>query len=84
MPRPPARKPLKPLGSTCAQTLLHLVDPVPQSGSYTLDTPEGKLVSLFFERVDDDTIAVTFSGNRRQDRVFHVSKSGQVTDETGG
>jgi hypothetical protein len=59
-----------------------LVDPVPQDGAYVLSTPEGKTASLSFERVDDDTIAVTITGGRRGERVFHVTSSGAVTDET--
>ncbi|MCA9687792.1 MAG: hypothetical protein KC457_36875, partial [Myxococcales bacterium] len=34
-------------------------DPVPQSGQYALTTPEDKLVTLAFERLDEDTITVT-------------------------
>ncbi|MBA3544888.1 MAG: hypothetical protein H0T76_00240 [Nannocystis sp.] len=54
-------------------------DPVPQAGDYTLDTPKGKTIGLGFDRVDDDTIAVTLSSGGKQ-RVFHVSRSGQVDD----
>lgn len=59
---------------------LRWIDPVPQAGSYTLTTPKGKTAVLAFERVDDDTIAVTLSGGRK-DRVFHVTSSGSVSDE---
>ncbi|HEU5076783.1 MAG TPA: hypothetical protein VFU02_21485 [Polyangiaceae bacterium] len=38
------------------------VDPVPQSGSYSLDTPFDKQVTLAFDRIDDTTIQVTVSG----------------------
>lgn len=38
------------------------VDPVPQAGSYSLDTPFDKQVTLAFDRLDDDTIKVTVSG----------------------
>jgi len=38
------------------------VDPVPQAGSYSLDTPFDKQVTLAFDRVDDTTIKVTVSG----------------------
>lgn len=55
------------------------VDPVPQAGSYTLTTPADKVVSLSFERVDEDTIAVTMTGPRRE-RVFHVTRAGNVKD----
>ncbi len=59
---------------------LRWIDPVPQAGSYTLTTPKGKTAVLSFARVDDDTIAVTLSGGRN-DRVFHVTRSGVVSDE---
>jgi len=55
------------------------VDPVPQAGSYTLDTPKGHTIGLGFARVDDDTIAVTLSGGNRE-RTFHVTSTGQVKD----
>jgi hypothetical protein len=41
------------------------VDPVPQAGSYTLDTPFGKQVEASFERVAENTIKVTVSGPKR-------------------
>jgi hypothetical protein len=55
------------------------VDPVPQAGSYTLDTPKGKTIELSFSRVDEDTIAVTLSGGGRE-RVFHITSTGQIQD----
>jgi hypothetical protein len=48
-------------------------DPVPQAGSYTLVTPKDKALSLSFERVDEDTIAVTVAGPKRS-FTFDVSK----------
>lgn len=54
-------------------------DPVPQAGSYTLVTPADKSITMSFERVDADTIAVTVTGGRR-DRVFHVTSTGAVED----
>ncbi len=59
---------------------LRWIDPVPQAGSYTLTTPKGKTAVLSFERIDDDTIAVTLSGGRK-DRVFNVTRTGAVSDE---
>ena len=56
------------------------VDPVPQSGSYTLSTPYDKSMSMAFERVDEDTIRVTVSGTRRSFS-FLVSKAGTSTAE---
>lgn len=41
------------------------VDPVPQSGSYELDTPFDKSLSLRFDRVDSTTIQVTIEGPKR-------------------
>jgi hypothetical protein len=58
---------------------LRLVDPVPQSGSYALTLPNGKHAELLFERIDEDTIQVTMTGGRR-DHVFHVTRSGAVTE----
>ncbi len=54
-------------------------DPVPQSGSYILDTPFDVTVSLSFERVDEDTIAVTLSAGN-DDYTFDVTQSGEVED----
>ena len=53
-------------------------DPVPQDGVYTLTTPKGKEMSLSFDRVDDDTIAVTIMGGWRE-RVFHVTSTADVS-----
>jgi hypothetical protein len=53
------------------------VDPVPQSGSYTLSTPKNKTLSLSFERVDEDTIQVTV-GNGKKSFSFNVTKIGSV------
>ena len=39
-------------------------DPVPQAGSYTLESPEGKTLSLSFSRIDSDSIEVTVTGPR--------------------
>jgi hypothetical protein len=57
---------------------LRWVDPVPQSGSTTLDTPFGKTLTLTFSRVDADTISVAVrSGGFRF--TFKVSPRGTVT-----
>jgi hypothetical protein len=55
------------------------IDPVPQAGSYTLDTPKGKTIALSFSRIDDDTIAVTLGSGGRE-RTFHVTRTGQIQD----
>ncbi len=52
-------------------------DAVPQAGSYVLDTPFGKTLTLTFGRVDDSTIKVTLtSGTHSFD--FNVNAIGQV------
>lgn len=40
------------------------IDPVPQAGAYVLETPNGKTLSLSFEREDEDSIKVTVAGPR--------------------
>jgi hypothetical protein len=54
-------------------------DPVPQDGTYTLTNPDGKEMSLAFDRVDDDTIAVMIAGGRRE-RTFHVTSAAEVLE----
>lgn len=49
-------------------------DPVPQAGSYTLESPAGKTLSLGFSRVDADTIRVTVTGPRGRSFSFDVNK----------
>lgn len=53
------------------------IDPVPQAGSYKLVTPKGKSLSLSFNRVDEDTIAVTVGSNNGS-FTFNVNKIGSV------
>lgn len=55
------------------QLEMRWIDPVPQSGSLTLDTPFDKTVSASFERVDADTIHVTLEGAKKT-YGFDVSK----------
>lgn len=57
------------------------VDPVPQAGVYTVASPAGKTLSMAFTRIDDDTIEVVLSGLRGGDRVYEVSRTGQVLGE---
>jgi hypothetical protein len=40
------------------------IDPIPQAGSLTLDTPFDKTIDLEFSRLDDRTIRMTLSGPR--------------------
>jgi hypothetical protein len=56
-------------------------DPVPQAGSYTLNTPFQKTLTLSFSRVDEDTIRVRVEGPKREFS-FTVSKAGEVTEES--
>ena len=56
------------------------IDPVPQTGSYALTTPNNKSLSLSFERVDDDTIKVTVAGTNRSFD-FNVTKAGAVSEQ---
>ncbi|MBN2494631.1 MAG: hypothetical protein JXR96_08590 [Deltaproteobacteria bacterium] len=57
------------------------IDPVPQAGTYELSTPfDGKTATFRFERVDEDTIAVTVESGRRS-FTFHVNKAGTVTEQ---
>ena len=53
-------------------------DPVPQAGSWVLTTPDEKVISLDFDRIDDDTIGVTASGGDRTIEL-QVSKLGAVS-----
>lgn len=56
------------------------VDPVPQAGAYKLLTPKNKLLSLSFERVDEDTIQVTVA-NGGKSFSFDVTKAGAVSEQ---
>lgn len=58
---------------------LRSIDPVPESGTYSVTTPQGKDVAMTFERVDQDTIAVVVSGGRHE-FAFHVTAAGQVNE----
>ena len=58
---------------------LRSIDPVPESGTYSVTTPKGEDVSMTFERVDQDTIAVVVSGGRHE-FAFHVTAAGQVNE----
>ena len=53
-------------------------DPVPQAGSWVLQTPFDKVITLAFERIDEDTIAVTASGGQRQIEL-KVNKLGSIS-----
>ena len=55
------------------------VDPVPQAGSYTLDTPFKKSVTMEFDRLDDNTIRVTVRGSGGRSFHFDVSRLGEVS-----
>jgi hypothetical protein len=53
-------------------------DPVPQSGSWVLVTPKDKTITLEFERIDEDSIAVTASGGQRNIDL-KINKLGAIT-----
>ncbi len=55
------------------------VDPVPQAGVYTLTTPDLRVVTLSFSRIDDDTIECVLTAGTRS-WTFHVSRDGQVEE----
>lgn len=57
------------------------VDPVPQAGTYRLATPKGRSLQLSFARVDEDTIAVTLTTDKRELH-FNVSSTGDVADKS--
>ncbi len=54
-------------------------DPVPQSGSYTLTTPQDDELTLTFTRFDKDTLVVSLDGARRN-LEFRVSSQGEVEE----
>lgn len=47
------------------QVEMRWVDPVPQAGSYTLDTPFNKRVNVSFERLEPSLIKVNIQGPKR-------------------
>lgn len=53
------------------------IDPVPESGRYTVVNPDDREIGLSFSRVDGNTIRVTLSGGRR-DFTLDVTAAGQV------
>ncbi len=55
------------------------IDPVPESGRYTVMNPAGREIAMSFSRVDSDTIQVDITGGRR-DITFQVTAAGQVKD----
>jgi len=60
---------------------LRWIDPVPQSGVYSLVTPRDKTITMSFERVDDDTIAVIVDGGRNT-KTYHVTTAGMIEEQT--
>ncbi len=55
-------------------------DPAPQAGVYTLTNPAGRVLTVTFERVDEDTIRVTAVGRRTW--IWEVTAAGAT--ETSG
>ncbi len=56
------------------------VDPVPQAGSYALETPSGGSLGMAFSRVDADTIRVEVSTGRRS-YTFLVNRLGGISPD---
>jgi len=54
------------------------IDPVPQSGAYVLETPFDKTVTLSFDRLDEDSIAVTASSGDRNIKL-KINKLGLIS-----
>lgn len=54
-------------------------DPVPQAGSYTLASPKDRVLSMGFERVDDNTIRVTISSGGKSFS-FNVTRAGGISN----
>ncbi len=61
------------------------VDPVPQAGKYTLDTPFDKQLSVSFDRISATSIKVTLAGPRRSFdfKVLTLPDGGELTEEMG-
>lgn len=49
---------------TISGVQMRWIDPIPQAGSYTLDTPFNKSAELSFERVDGNSIRATLTSGR--------------------
>lgn len=62
---------------------LRMLDPAPQAGTVDLVAPNGKTLTILYDRVDEDTISATLMGVRGGDRVYHISRLGQVEEATG-
>lgn len=66
------------------QVEMRWADPVPQAGTYTLDTPFGKRVTLSFERQSETAIEVTIAGPRRSfDFTVASLPDGEETADSG-
>lgn len=59
---------------------LRLQDPAPQAGSLAVTDPRGRVLSVSYSRVDEDTIEAVLSGVRGGDRVYHIHRLGQVEE----
>jgi hypothetical protein len=60
------------------QIEMRWTDPVPQAGAWVLQTPFDKTITLEFERIDEDTIAVTASGGDRNIELL-VNRLGRIS-----
>jgi hypothetical protein len=52
---------------------------LPQPGSYVLDTPYDKSLSMTFNRKDEDTITVTIASGGKSFNL-DISKSGTISE----
>lgn len=59
---------------------LMLIDPAPQTGTSVVTAPNGKQLTVIYDRVDEDTISATLVGIRGGDRVYHISRLGEVSE----
>ncbi len=59
---------------------LRLLDPAPQAGVIDLTSPEGKSLTIRYDRVDEDTISATLQGLFGGDRVYHINRLGVLEE----
>lgn len=54
-----------------------LIDPAPETGVYTVTDPQGRVLDVSFDRLDEDTIEAVLSGVRGGELVYHITGYGQ-------
>lgn len=55
-----------------------LQDPLPEEGRYVVTNPRGKVLTLGFSRLDEQTIEAVLTGVRGGDIVYHVGPTGDL------